>query len=90
MIAFGSGTGRGRGIEACNRALSNHRTVSQMMRRPKRLLFRMVGPENLLLKEVNGAKKMIESSLCPTSEVVFGVARDESLNDEVRITIITT
>lgn len=90
VIAFDSGTGKSRWIKACSGALSNYRTASQMARRTKRLLFRVVGPENLLLKEVNDAKKMIEGSLCPTSEVVFGVARDESLKDEVRITIIAT
>lgn len=90
VIAFGSGTGESRWTKACDNALSNYKAVSQTIKKPTRLLFRLIGPRNLLLKEVNDAREMIEKSVCPTSEVVFGVARDDSLNDEVRITIIAT
>jgi len=90
VIAFGSGNGKSRAIAACVDALSNHRTASQTTKKPTRLLFRLIGPRNLLLKEVNDAREIIEELVCPTSGVVFGVARDDNLNDEVRITIITT
>ena len=90
VIAFGSGTGESRGMKACENALSNYRAASHTTNKPARLLFRLIGPEDLLLKEVNDAREMIEKSVCPASGVVFGVARDDSLNDEVRITIITT
>ena len=90
VIALGSGTGKSRAIKACEDALSNYRTAAGTAMRPARLLFRLTGPESLLLKEVNDAREMIERSLCPTSEVVFGVAQDCSLNDEVRITLLGT
>jgi cell division protein FtsZ len=90
VIAFGSGTGKSRGIKACADVLSNYRTASQTTKKLTRLLFRLMGPKNPMLKEVNDAREMIEKSVCPTSGVVFGVARDDSLNDEVRIIIITT
>ena len=89
VIAFGCGTGKDRAIKACKDALSNYRTASRMTKRPARLLFRLTGPENLLLKEVNDVREMIERSVCPAAEVIFGVARDGSLNDEVRITLLT-
>jgi cell division protein FtsZ len=90
VVAFGSGSGKNRGIGACDDALSSYRTASQTPKRPTTLLFRLIGSPDLLLKEVNDAREMIEKSVCPTSEVVFGVARDESLDDEIRITIIAT
>ena len=61
-----------------------------MIKRATRLLFHLIGPENLLLREVNDAREMIERSVCPAAEVIFGVARDSSLNDEVRIILLTT
>ena len=89
-IAFGSGHGKSRAIKACIDALSNHRIASRTAKKPTSLLFRLMGPKDLLLKEVNDAREIIEELVCPTSGVVFGVARDDNLNDEVRITIITT
>jgi len=90
VIAFGSGTGESRATKACEDALSNYRTAAGMINRPARLLFRLMGPEDLLLKEVNDARETIERSVCPTAGVVFGVARDRGLNDEVRIILLTT
>jgi len=90
VISFGSGTGKSRATKACDDALSGYRTAAGTTRRPARALFRLTGPENLLLKEVNDARKAIERSLYPTAEVTFGVARDGSLSDEVRIIVLTT
>jgi cell division protein FtsZ len=90
VIAFGSGTGKSRTTKACEDALSVYRTTMGTTRKAGRLLFRLTGPENLLLKVVNDTREMIERSLCPTAEVVFGVARDNSLNDEIRIILLTT
>ena len=90
VIAFGTGTGKNRAIKACDDILSNYRTAARTIRRPIRLLFRLMEPENLLLKEVTGARKMLERSIRPASEVVFGVARDISLSDEIRIIVLTT
>jgi cell division protein FtsZ len=90
VIACGSGTGKSRSTKACDNALSNYKTAYQTTKKSARLLFRLVGPKNLLLKEVNDAREMIEKSVYSTSGVVFGVARDDSLNDEVRITIMAT
>ena len=44
----------------------------------------------LLLSEVNDAREMIEKSVHPDADVIFGVARDSSLNDEVRIILLGT
>jgi cell division GTPase FtsZ len=85
VITFGSGTGKSRATKACDDALSAYRSATRTTKRAARLLFRLTGPENLLLKEVNDARETIERSLCPTAEVIFGVARDE-----VRIIVLTT
>lgn len=88
IIAFGSGTGRNRAIKACADALSSYRSAAGTTVRPGSLVFRAVGPGNLLLKEVNDAREMIEGSLSAASQAVFGVACDDGLKDEVRITIL--
>lgn len=90
VIAFGCGTGKSRATKACDDALSNYRTAAGMTKRAARLLFRLMGPQNLLLKKMNDAREIIERSICPDAEMVFGVGRDNSLNDEVRIIILAT
>jgi hypothetical protein len=50
----------------------------------------LTGPENLLLNEVNDVRERIERLVGTTGEVTFGVACDNSLNDEVRIILLAT
>lgn len=90
VVTSGSGTGKDRAVKACQDALSSYRIVARPAMRPARVLFHLIGPKDLLLKDVNDAREVIERSLCPASEVVFGVALDDSLKDEVRITIMAT
>jgi len=88
IVAFGSGTGESRAIKASEDALSSYRGVAGTTVRPERLVFRVIGPTSLLLMEVNEAREMIEGSLRPASEVVFGVARDDRLKDGLRVVIL--
>ena len=90
VIAFGSGVGKSRAIKACDDTLSGYRTAAGTTRRPARALFCLTGPSNLLLKEVNGVREEIERSIRTTGEVTFGVAIDNSLDDEVKIILLTT
>ena len=90
VIAFGSGTGNARSIKACDDTLFGYKTAAGKTKRPARALFRLTGPENLLLSEVNDVRERIERSLRTTGEVTFGVACDNSLEDEVRIILLTT
>ena len=90
VIAFGSGTGNARSIKACDDTLFGYKTAAGKTRRPARALFRLTGPENLLLKEVNDVREVIERSVGTTGEVTFGVACDNRLDDEVRIILLTT
>ena len=90
VIAFGSGTGNARAIKACDDTLLGYKTAAGMTRRPARALFRLTGPGNLLLREVNDVRESIERSVGTIGEVTFGVACDNSLNDEVRIILLAT
>ena len=90
VIAFGSGNGKDRAINACDDAMAGYRTAAGMTKMPARALFRVTGSKNLLLKEVNDVRQTIERSLRTTGEVTFGVACDNSLEDEVRIILLTT
>ena len=54
------------------------------------VLFNVTGPSNLGLHELNAAARVIAEVVDPDAEIIFGTAVDDSLNDEVRITVIGT
>ncbi len=90
VIAFGSGTGNARSIKACDDTLLSYQIAAGKSRRPARALFRLTGPENMLLSEVNAIRERIEGLVGTTGEVTYGVSCDNSLNDEIRIILLTT
>jgi cell division protein FtsZ len=54
------------------------------------VLFNVTGPADLGLHELNAAARVIAEVVDPEAEIIFGTAVDESLQDEVRITVIGT
>ena len=54
------------------------------------VLFNVVGGKNLGIHEVNEAATVIQEVVHPDAEIVFGAAIDESLGDEVKVTVIAT
>ncbi len=89
VIAFGSGTGDARSIKACDDTLFSFQLAAGDGRRPVRALFRVTGPENLLLSEVNAIREKIEGLVGTTDRVTYGVAVDNRLDDELKIILLT-
>jgi cell division protein FtsZ len=54
------------------------------------LLVNITGGSTLTLREVDEAVSMAQSAADPDANIIFGSVVDESLGDEVRITVIAT
>jgi cell division protein FtsZ len=54
------------------------------------ILFNVTGGPNLSLFEVNEAAEIIRAKAHPEANIIFGAVIDESMGDEVRITVIAT
>src|SRR5690606_8136487 len=54
------------------------------------ILFNITGGPDLSLFEVNEAAALIKESAHPEVNMIFGAQIDESMGDEVRITVIAT
>jgi cell division protein FtsZ len=52
------------------------------------LLLNITGGNGLTLYEVNEAARIISDHAHPDANVIFGAAIDDSLGDEVRVTVI--
>jgi cell division protein FtsZ len=48
------------------------------------------GGESLTISEVHEAADIIKDALDPKANIIFGVAHDPSMNDEIRITLVAT
>ena len=54
------------------------------------VLFNITGGRNLSLFDVNEAVSIIEGAVDANANIIFGAAIDESLDDEIRVTVIAT
>ncbi len=88
VIAFGSGFGRNRAIKACEDTILGYKMATGASERPVKAVFHVTGPKNFSLYEVNNAKEAIDRLVRPIGEVIFGVAVDNSLDDEVKIVLL--
>ena len=89
LISTGSGTGKDRILKACHDALANPWKETTIKAATK-VLVNITGPSNLLLKEVYDVLNIVRGSVPPAAEVIFGVARDSNLHNQVRVTLLAT
>jgi cell division protein FtsZ len=89
LISTGSGTGNDRTLKACQDALTNS-WKETIIKAATKVLVNINGPSDLLLKEVNEALNVVRESVSLDAEVIFGVARDSRLKNEVRILLLAT
>ena len=89
LMAIGTGRGEHRAVEAARAAISSP-LLEVDITGAKGVLFNITGPANLGLHELNAAARVIAEVVDPEAEIIFGTAIDESLQDEVRITVIGT
>ncbi|MEK7353266.1 MAG: cell division protein FtsZ, partial [Chloroflexota bacterium] len=88
-MAIGRGSGTNRAADAAKEALSSP-LLDISASGSKGVLFNIVGGNNLTLFEVNQAAEVIKAAVDPEANIIFGVARDTTMDKEVKITLIAT
>ncbi|MFH1647441.1 MAG: cell division protein FtsZ, partial [Chloroflexota bacterium] len=88
-MSIGRGTGQNRAIDATKEALASP-LLDVSIEGSKAVLFNVVGGNNLALFEVNQAADVIKAAVDPDANIIFGVANDPTMENEVKITLITT
>jgi len=88
-MSIGKGTGQNRAIDAAKDALASP-LLEVSIEGSKGVLFNVVGGSSLTLFEVNQAAEVIKQAVDPEANIIFGVANDPSMENEVRITLIAT
>ena len=88
-MGIGRASGEGRALEAAKQAIQSP-LLETTIEGARGVLLNITGSENLSLFEVNEAAEMVSQSADPDAKIIFGAVIDESLQDEVRITVIAT
>ena len=88
-MSIGRGSGQNRATDAAKEALASP-LLDVSIEGSKAVLFNIVGGSSLTLYEVNQAADVIKQAVDPDANIIFGVANDPAMDNEVRITLITT
>ena len=92
MAIMGAGTASGdsRATEAASNSISSPLLENISIKGATGIIINVTGPSNLSLHEVNEASTLITDLAHEDAEIIFGAVIDESLTDELKVTVIAT
>jgi cell division protein FtsZ len=88
-MSIGIASGKNRAVEAAKEALSSP-LLDVSVGGSKGVLFNVIGGSSLTLFEVNEAAAVIKEAVDPEANIIFGVAHDPNMDNDVQITLIAT
>ncbi|MBO8142743.1 MAG: cell division protein FtsZ [Firmicutes bacterium] len=89
LMGIGVATGEDRAVKAAKMAVSSP-LLEASIEGARGILLNITGSSNLGLFEVNDAAEIIAEAADPEANIIFGAVIDETLRDEVRVTVIAT
>src|SRR5882762_6149516 len=89
LMGVGTGTGEKRALEAAKAAITSP-LIEESIKGATGMLLNITGPEDLGLFEVNEAAQLVQNEADANANIIFGAVVDQSMRDEVRVTVIAT
>jgi len=90
LMGAASASGENRAIEAAQKAISSPLLEDISIQGARGVLINITGGPDLCLHEVNEAASMIQEEAHEDANIIFGSVIDETMTDEIRITVIAT
>ena len=92
MALMGTGIAKGenRALEAAQRAISSPLLEETSIEGARGVLINIAGGRDLTLHEVAEAARIISDAVDPDANIISGMVIDESMNDEMKVTVIAT
>jgi cell division protein FtsZ len=87
LMGIGSARGDGRALKAAEIAI-NSPLLEASMDGAQGVLMSVAGGSDLGLFEINEAASLVQDAAHPEANIIFGTVIDDSLGDEVRVTVI--
>jgi cell division protein FtsZ len=89
LMGMGVGSGDKRAITAVKQAISSP-LLDISIEGARGVLFNVVGGPDLTMSEIDEAASVIAKSVDPDADIIFGAVIDESMMDQLKVTIIAT
>lgn len=89
LMGIGSGVGENRAQTAARSAIASP-LLETSIEGAKGMLFNIIGGADLTMNEVNQAAEIISKAADADAEIIFGAVIDETLVDQIKITVIAT
>ena len=90
LMGTGRASGPGRATEAASIAISSPLLEGASIDGATGVLINVTGGLNLGIHEVNAAAEIINNAADPEANIIFGAVIDESMEDEIKVTVIAT
>ena len=90
LMGVGYGSGESRAKEAATQAISSPLLDNVSINGAKAVLINITGNSNMSLIDVNEAATLITEAAGTEANIIFGAVIDETLQDEIRVTVIAT
>ena len=88
-MGVGRASGENRAEDAAKRAVQSP-LLETSIEGARGVIINITGGENLGLHEVNTAAELVQRSVDPEANIIFGTVTDPEMGDEVQITVIAT
>lgn len=88
-MGIGIASGDNRAVDAAKQAITSP-LLETSIEGAKSVLLNITGGRDLGIFEVNEAADIIRQSVDPEANIIFGAGIDESMSDEIKITVIAT
>jgi cell division protein FtsZ len=83
-------SGNNRAVDAAMAAMASPLLEAGAIDGARGILINITGSSSLKLSEVNEASTIIQNAAHEDANIIFGAVQDESMGDEVKITVIAT
>ena len=88
-MGVGRAAGKDKAEEAARMAISSP-LLETSINGAKGVLINIIGSNDIALDEVEKAASLVQQAAHPDANIIFGAALDDTLEDEIRVTIIAT
>ena len=88
-MGVGNASGENRAEDAAKQAIQSP-LLETSIEGAKGVIINITGGEDLGLHEVNTAAELVQRSVDPEANIIFGTVTDTNMTDEIQITVIAT
>ena len=89
LMGIGSASGENRAVAAAQQAIESP-LLEVSIDGARGVLFNVIGGHDMSMHEINEAAEVITAAVDSDANIIFGATLDESMSDEIKITVIAT